>query len=641
MISSRFRPWLAIGLTALLALSTVRLASAHARLLHSNPEDGAVLKEAPREVYLWFDEAVAPEFSALDVLSADGQPVGSGALRGDPTDPTLLVATLPELTDGVYVLSWKVFSDIDSHDTRGTLVVGVRRAFDASARPASQVESPPPPLEVALRALNYATLSVLVGGLLVVTLILHPDRFEASLGDAVVAARRRAWRLALIATLMALVVGVAWLMWQANAIDQDPFGIMATTRFGALWLLRQAALSGAGVALLVAWRGRKWGWGAAGTLIVIVALSQALNSHAAGLIERPALAVVADTLHLLAAGAWVGSMFVLLFGLLPLLRSRRAELVQVALAGWRRFGVLAALSVGALAATGLYSMGRQIASIDAWIGTLYGQVLAGKSGLFIVAGLIGAANSILLHPRLAASLAAVLRRAPGWTPLGLKRLPGLLVAEAALAATVFVVSGALTATSPARGPQFNPPQTRVKPPSSLSLPVDDLLVALAIRPNKPGPNLIEVDALNTRRPPPSEIIRVLVRLRYRERDLGQQTMIAEPGEGGAYRINTDALNLAGDWQVEVVVRRKGIEDSIAIFDWVVESLAPSVPPRAVVISNAPIEPVLTFFAGLIAAVVVALATQGAWRGRRARARRKADHLSQSPVTFQAETRPTQ
>jgi putative copper export protein/methionine-rich copper-binding protein CopC len=603
------RKTFAVLLATALALIVVSGAMAHARLLRSNPEDGAVLDEAPREAYLWFDEPLAIDFSSVETLDADGRSLGSAALRGDPSDPTLLIAVLPELSPGVYSLAWRVLSNTDSHFTQGTLVFGAGQTPGAEARPAARIEAPIPPLEVGLRALNYATLAGLIGSLLVTGVIVRRDHFDVSLREAVDAAVRRVWALGLGAAIAALVVGGGWLFWQAGVFQRGALDLIGT-RFGTLWLVRQGALIVALVALVAARGGRKWGWPAGALAVVVVAASHALGSHAAGLPERPELAVAVDALHLLAVGAWVGSIVALLVGLLPLLRSSRAEFRQVALGGWRRFGVLAAISVGVLAATGLYSAARQVASIDAWIGTTYGLTLAVKIGLFLIVGLAGLINSMLLHPRLAERIGQLLRRPAGWRPLDPKRLPMVLLTEAGLALVLFVAGSVLTAAPPARGSEFEPPGARPKPPSSLSLPADDLLVVLTIRPNKPGSNIVLIDALNTRRPPPADILRVLVRLTYRDRDLGTQTLTAEAQDADTYRLNTGALSLAGAWRVQVVVRRAGLEDSVADFDWAVEPLAPSTPPRPVVISNAPIEPALTLLAAALAVCVGGLTVIG-------------------------------
>lgn len=579
----------------LLSLTTPRVASAHARLLRSNPEDGAVLSEAPQEVYFWFDEPVAAEFSSAELLDANAQPVGEVKLRSDASDAKLVIASLPNLPTGVYSLAWKILSDTDTHFTRGTLVFGIGQTVGAPARPPVETEVSIPTVEVALRVLNYATLAVLIGSLLIAAVVLRPDRFEDSAREAAQAARQRVWGLGVGAASLALIVGLGWLAWQSAAVGRGPFDLLGT-RFGALWLTREAGLLISLVGWVVARRRPRAGWLAVAAASVVLAGIQALSGHAAGLPQQTELGVAVDTVHLLAAGAWVGSLFALLAGLLPLLGSHREEWRAVALGGWRRFGVIAALSVGVLAATGLYNAARQVASVDAWIATLYGQVLTGKIGVFLMVGLAGLSNSMLLHPRLAAVVGTLLRRPAGWRPFHPKRLPSLLLAEAGLAVIVLVLTSVLTVPLPARGPEFEPPNLTDKPPSSMSQMADDMLVILSIRPNKPGLNIISANPLNTRRPPPAEILRVLVRLTYLERDLGTQTLTLELADDNSYRLSSSALSLPGAWRAQVVVRRKGMEDSVADFDWRVEALVPAVPPRPVFISNAPIAPALSLLA---------------------------------------------
>ena len=67
------------------------------------------------------------------------------------------------------------------------------------------------------------------------------------------------------------------------------------------------------------------------------------------------------------------------------------------------------------------------------------------------------------------------------------------------------------------------------------------------------------------------------------------------------------LSFAGAWRVEAIVRRSGMEDTVADFDWRVEPLALSTPPRPVIISNTPLAPTLTLLAfGLIIVTGLAL-----------------------------------
>jgi len=216
---------------------------------------------------------------------------------------------------------------------------------------------------------------------------------------------------------------------------------------------------------------------------------------------------------------------------------------------------------------------------------------------------------MLLHPRLAAPLAQALRRPPGWTPLSLGRLPTLVLAEAGLGLLVLLLTGLVTAAPTPRGPEFTVAPEDV--PTALSQSVDDVVITLSVKPNRPGQNVFTVFAASTRRPPPAEISRVIVRFEYLDQDLGRVSARAQEVEPGRFLIGGNYLSLAGPWQIDVVVRRQGFEDSAARFNWMV---APPGESRPVIVSKRPIEAPLTMVAaGTI--LVVLLVTAGVWLGR--------------------------
>jgi copper transport protein len=575
-----------------LALLTTRAAWAHARLVRSDPADGAVLGEAPREIYLWFDEAIAVPLSSARLLSADGQPVGEVQLRAHPGDPQVLIVEAPAVSSGVYSLAWKVLSNVDSHVTQGWP-------------------------EAILGALNFGLQALLVGAWCAGGLLVRPRGHLAGADGLVRGLQRRAWGLGLMAAVGALLAGAGLLAWRLQGLEGATLGDLLAARFGSLWLARQSLLVITLLALIAARRGLGWGWPSAGAALLALALVQAADSHAAASPTNELLSVAVQAVHLLAAGAWVGTLWALLLTTLPLLRQPGLER-DVALATWRRFGAWALLNVGVLAATGLYNAGRQVASLDAWLVTLYGRVLAGKIALFFCAGLAGLTNSALLHPRVAGGLDSLLRPLTGRALFGgldRRRLPVIVGLEAGLGLLVLAVTGLLTATPPARGPEFAPPGAAEALPSSFTQTADDLIVNWAARPNKVGPNLLTIGVFNTRRPAPADILRVQVRLAFQDQSLGAETFIAEPEGDGRYRINTNALSLAGNWRAEVIVRRKGLPDSRASFDWRVEPLVVSAPPRPGVVSNAPLDGPLSWLAlgvlvaGLAAAALAASQTR--------------------------------
>mgnify|MGYP000891396880 CR=1 FL=1 len=597
---------LPVALCLALTVATVlaRPAFAHARLLRSNPGDGAVLSAAPRELYLWFDEPIAVTLSTARLLAADGESAGFVTLRAHPADPHLVIAALPDAAPGIYSLAWTVFSEVDSHITQGTLVYGINQAVGASDRSdsaAPQVAWP----EAVLGGLLFGLEAALIGAWCAGSWLLQPGRFLAA-ETLVRAGQERAWQFGQGAAVAAWLAGLAWLGWQWRVLGGVSLDQVLGARFGVLWLARQSLLLILVLAFVAARRGLGWGAVSAGVALLALAAVQALDGHAAGLVEGSEWAMAGQALHWLAGGAWMGTLGVAWWITRPWLGG--TELTRTAArAVWRRFGLLAVLGVAVLGATGLYAAGRQVASLDAWLATLYGQVLAGKMALSVGLGLAGLANALILHPGLAVGVAGWLPdRASQWVADRRRSRALSLGLELTLGLMVLSLAGLLTATPPARGPEFAAPDEAGPLPPSLTQAADDLIVNWSIRPNEPGLNRLALGVFNTRRPAPADILRVQVRLTYLGQALSPVILIAEPLGEGRYQVDTSAVSLAGPWQAEVVVRRAAMEDSRAVFGWSVEPLTVTAPPRPVVISNAPLAGLLNWLAlGVLAAGLLA------------------------------------
>jgi copper transport protein len=641
------------GVALLLASITISQALAHATVIRSEPSDGGVVAEAPGEVRMWFSEPISPKAAQARVLDMDGQPVPSTQAQVDPGDPTLLVVTLPKLPDGLYNVAYSVLSTADGHATSGHLVFGVGAGASGKAAPAGASEPPVAVPEVVLRWLNYLALAALAGAIAVAVVLLRPrapsefspaDDHPAEVAAAFTRARRRVLSWALVCAVAAVLLGAALLLWTAStlallvgpgAASGQSIGqsldallpqisqLVTSVPSGALWLLRELLLLLI-AALLLFWRGRtrldSTGAGVLlGLLSVGVIAIQAGLGHASTVTPGTPLAIAVDIAHLIAASLWVGGLLALAIGLLPMVWAGRGTPAYAALAhaGWGPFGVVAALSVGVLIATGLYNTGMEVASLDALLTTLYGRVLMAKVVLVLAVGFFGLLNSTMLHPWLTAPLAKRLRRPAGWTPISLRFLPVLIVAELGVGLLVLLATGTLVSSPPAHGPEFAPAPAMAE----MTVPsqqVDDLLVTFDARPNQPGQNLALMQVVSTRRPPPAEIMRVIVHFTFLGQDIGTQTADAIQIAPGEYQLAGKQLSVAGPWQVDVVVRRKGIEDSKAIFQWTV---LPPIVTRPVVVSNRPLSPILTAAAAFLLFGIAALA--GAvlfvrWRRTRSR-----------------------
>jgi methionine-rich copper-binding protein CopC len=100
------------------------VAFAHAHLDHASPAIGSTVPQAPKEVSLWFTEALEAKFSTIEVRDAQGAAVQAGpaALAGDNT--AQLRVPLKPLKPGTYKVIWRVLS-VDTHRTQGNFTFRV------------------------------------------------------------------------------------------------------------------------------------------------------------------------------------------------------------------------------------------------------------------------------------------------------------------------------------------------------------------------------------------------------------------------------------------------------------------------------------------------------------------------------------
>jgi methionine-rich copper-binding protein CopC len=108
-----------IAVAVVLALvAAPRTARAHAFPDHSEPRVGHTVERSPTEVRIWFDGALEPVFSKLEVVDAAGHRVDRDDAHVDAHDDTLLEVSLPPLEPGRYQAAWSVVAR-DGHRTEG------------------------------------------------------------------------------------------------------------------------------------------------------------------------------------------------------------------------------------------------------------------------------------------------------------------------------------------------------------------------------------------------------------------------------------------------------------------------------------------------------------------------------------------
>jgi len=135
---------LVAGVASVFLLAVAPAASAHTQVESTIPADGVVLERSPQRVAVVFNDTIQQERSSIVVLDANGATIAEGGL--DPNDPTRLVAELPPLADGRYIVRWTAYS-ADSELLRDQFTFEV-----AAAATPPPTEAPTPSPTAALTA---------------------------------------------------------------------------------------------------------------------------------------------------------------------------------------------------------------------------------------------------------------------------------------------------------------------------------------------------------------------------------------------------------------------------------------------------------------------------------------------------------
>jgi copper transport protein len=549
---------------AILALGAAgRTASAHALYEKSQPASGGQL-ETPGQVQVSFTEAVEPQFSQLEVLDVSRKKVDLGDSHAAPGTGKALVVSVPQLPDGTYMVAWRALSAVDGHVTRGVfpLVVG------AGGLDLSVADAPvyvPNPGDVLARWLGYVSAVALLGAFAFNILVARRPLGTSARAEVAGLYATRLRTLGLAACGGVLISALVGAVFQAaNAADVSPWQAIGEptarllgTRLGLLWQLRFACGVLIGLAFL-ALRGRVLDWVGL-TVGALLMLAVSFSSHAAAAPSGVWLTVLADWLHQMAAATWVGGLFafVLLAGAA---RARLPSEGQLSLLAVLvpRFSAVAIGAVAVLAVTGFFQTWIQVKEPQALM-SLYGWALIGKIALILPMLLLGAANLLVIRPGLARQIAA--RGGPvAATAIDLaRRFRVAIVAEAALGIAVLLATGVLTSSEPARESYARQPR-----PIELQGTAEDVGVQIKIEPGRPGPNQFTA-RLDGHIQPPNDVQRVTLRFTNLDDELGSSNLVLQPRDDGTFGAVGSNVTVDGTWQIETIVRRRGLDDARTAF----------------------------------------------------------------------------
>jgi putative copper export protein len=172
------------------------------------------------------------------------------------------------------------------------------------------------------------------------------------------------------------------------------------THWGGAWWIQLLSAGLAVCGLLVAMRGRASGWAIAGVAAVGLALGSSLLGHAGAADRLRTLAVVDDSLHVLSASAWLGSLLWLMLAALGRNGVSAREVNVRTRALVNAFSPLALTCAAIVVITGIISAWLRLESLAALWSSTYGQVLMAKIVALIAVLAAGSYNWKVAQPAL-------------------------------------------------------------------------------------------------------------------------------------------------------------------------------------------------------------------------------------------------
>ncbi len=471
--------WRAVILAAAVAAALLPVgAAAHPYLVSATPTAGATVPTSPGRITIFYTEELDAPYSVVSLVGPDGHEVSAQV----SSSGSRLVATLPPLGAGTWVVNWTVVGE-DGHRVVGDYAFNVAHASANAA--AGTVGSgyadvgDVSPLELVGRAL-LGVLTVVLAGLLLLGFVVLPRDPEARprAGARLSRLRTGVWMGQLV-----LVAALAGLLIRWNGVDtllSSVTGKLVVLR-GLLTLALAPAVLDAGALAAGRPPDRRTGaYGAAVAAMLLGAL--ALSGHALAAPDHRTLELTVLGVHLLSISLWVGAIVAVVAGTAGIRTEVPARQRFRAEAG--RFTPLVALCIALMLVTGVYNAGVNLRAVGELAGSTYGRVLDVKVTLVLLMVALGLAG-------------AVWRRRTDSSPPGTRRRLSWVLGrraqavEATVAVLVLSLAGVLAQEpNPVSFPYPSQADPQLAGTPLFTASNGTHLIPVTVSPGLPGPNRI-------------------------------------------------------------------------------------------------------------------------------------------------------
>lgn len=515
-------------------------AQAHAALESSVPAANQLLRSAPGEVLLNFNEPLDTGTTELALVDAAGRVITVGPYSYSNDNRTVAVS-LPALSPGSYTVFWANVSKVDGHRITGSFPFTILNqdgslpggAFIGGSSGGSEPSAEPAPALVRFLAL----LGLTGAGAGAMLLLLASS--SASRAARIVIGAAAAVLLA--ATLLELL-GL-----RQTYSGTSTWDFILSTRTGGFWLARLGVSLLAAVMVTYILDAPRRTATVLGLAILLYLAMFTATSHAAA---SPGgnWAQAIDIVHSGAAIGWVASVLGLAF-------AARLTLGDIVWGQWvRRFSLVATGLVAVLLASGVLSALIQFDTPEKLTSTQYGVVLLVKIGLIVPLLGIAGFNALANRSR--------------WVDMATHRRRLIMTGSLEVVAGVVVFGAAALLT------QSVVPRSVI----DASKGFDDVQAVgavdlrLVVSPNFAGFNSFVLQVTDASGTPVDDAD---VRLRFTREgaEAGTATLDLEPVSGGTYIGDGSYLGIVGNWQVTAEVLQANAPDARTRFD-----VRPSTPP---------------------------------------------------------------
>jgi len=540
---------LALALIAMLIALPGKHVEAHAELQRSIPPADSVLVAPPENLQFWFSEKVAtdPIPPAVTVFDENGNKLDTISVQVDPNDPRHVIAEVTGFSTGTYTINWSEQSADDGHSLSGTF--GFRIGTGRAPGAATVSGEKPAIWAVLVRWLTFLGASTAAAGLIWIgsTALVDPDERQ-----------KRRGAIAMVAAVVALIATALEPLLQSRF---PPTGVVEPTlreAFDGLpnpWLLRPIGLAVAiGVLIIMHLYRNKPAWrpigaiGAIGALVALLGL--ALTTHVAARETWNLAGKLSVSLHELSVGLWAGGLIMLA---LAWPRGAVAEREPTGRDALRQFSKAASVLAPVGIVTGVINSKLVLPSLDALWQSDWGRILIIKVAILVPVMILAARHHFWLRKHLQ-RVGDALR-----TTL---RLETVLIAAVVLGGVILALSAPPTKST------GEVTQLDLAAPLPGNTQAAES-VHLIMSPMRAGQNEIRVkvgfmDLKATGETIPVQRVRLdLISLDH-EAEMRDVALAQDPSTGD-FVSNGVQLTLNGWWEVDVMVRRAGMEDAVVPF----------------------------------------------------------------------------